>query len=118
VNPYPCGRCGQLGHWRAQCPTRPSQVPETGQVPVPAPAAAGPGVWRGNPVPARRPADQVSSHQHEHANAARGLLGVMPHCGDPNDVYDSPIRRAAGLPPIHYCQLRQIAAAQITEKVT
>jgi hypothetical protein len=42
----------------------------------------------------------------------------MPHCGDPNDVYDSPIRRAAGLPPIHYCQLRQIAAAQITEKVT
>jgi hypothetical protein len=42
----------------------------------------------------------------------------MAHCGDPNDVYDSPIRRAAGLPPIHYCQLRQIAAAQITEKVT
>ena len=43
--------------------------------------------------------------------ASPGVFG-MSHCGDPSDVYDSPFRRWAGLPPVHLCRLRQLAREQ------
>lgn len=105
-----CYRCGKSGHWKSGCP-----VPEVVKVPVADAAGAAP-KWRGNPVPSRRPDDQISKRQHEWGNYTRGLLGESPTCGDPADLYTSPVRRLMGLGPIHQCQLRQIAANQITKE--
>jgi hypothetical protein len=104
-----CYRCGKDGHWKRDCP-----VPAGGKVPVADAAEAAP-KWKGNPVPSPRPEHEISKRPHEWGNYARGLLGTLPHCGDPADLYTSAARRAMGLGPVHLCQLQQTAAVQIQE---
>lgn len=105
-----CYRCGGEGHWKATCP-----LPAVAGVPVADAARKAAPEWRGNPVPARRPASQVSPRYHEWANHARSLLGQSPTCGDRDDLYTSPARLSMGLPAVHLCQLRQLAQIQLSE---
>jgi len=107
-----CYRCKSVGHYARNCPERGSG--RRGTHPPAAPEGAP--EWRGNPIPPRRPDSEISAHPHEWANKARAGLGAFTHCGDPADRYTSPFRRDEGLAPIHLCQLRQIAAAQLDER--
>jgi hypothetical protein len=69
------------------------------------------------PVPPRRPPDQIAD-----ARAWAGRIRTASpaafgsdHCGDPADVHDSGFRRWMRLPPIHHCQLRELACRQVAE---
>lgn len=65
-------------------------------------------------VPPRLAPEEIAD-AHAWANRIREAdprFGA-PTCGDPADVYQSPFRRAVGLPPVHVCILRDIARDQL-----
>jgi Zinc knuckle len=109
-----CFKCGKPGHWAAQCPDR---VPVAAKASPPAtPASPSPVTWTKTPGLDYQLPELIAQDVHAHAQRIRLTLGVLPHCGDPTDIYDSPARRSAGFRPIHLCQLRQIAARQLQEE--
>jgi hypothetical protein len=68
-------------------------------------------------VPPRRAPEEIAdAHEWaERLRAADPRFG-RSRCGDSTDIYTSEFRRTAGLGEIHACQLRAIAAEQLTDK--